>query len=149
MSMLLEYSTLTPIGSCFPSLIAFFYSSWWRVQDVWCEALKEMSSGDEYQMTATVACAGVAFTVAGLTMLIGMFVCCCCKAPAPEEPVYVKPQPVMMTPQPVYAAPAPQPAMMMYPEVATDHALHLRLACSGTCLTPFDRRRSVDWTPVE
>eukprot|EP00802_Teleaulax_amphioxeia_P008117 Tamp_08125.p1 GENE.Tamp_08125~~Tamp_08125.p1 ORF type:complete len:619 (+),score=31.91 Tamp_08125:192-1859(+) len=83
-------------------------------QDVWCAALKEMSSGDEYQMTATVACAGVAFTVAGLTMLIGMFVCCCCKAPAPEEPVYVKPQPVMMTPQPVYAAPAPQPAMMMY-----------------------------------
>ena len=96
-------------------------------------------NGDDYQMTAICAVAGVAFAVAGITMLIGMFVCCCCKAPAPEEPIYMKPQ----TPQPIYAAPAPQPAMMMYPEVASDHALHLCFACSGTHVMSFDWRRSV------
>ena len=61
------------------------------LQVVWCRALDELISGEEYQITATAACAAVAFIIAGLTMLIGMFICCCCKAPSEPEPP-VEPQ---------------------------------------------------------
>jgi hypothetical protein len=90
------------------------------VQRIWCSTLDDMRTGD-HQIQATAIVAGVAFVVAGFTQLIGMFVCCCCKAPAPQKTVYQAPMPVqtiMMEPQPIYATPAPQPAMMMmYPEV--------------------------------
>jgi hypothetical protein len=62
------------------------------MQVVWCAAINELKVGNEYRIAATMACAGVAFAIAGFTMLIGMFVCCCCKAPAPEEPMPVKNQ---------------------------------------------------------
>lgn len=90
------------------------------MQRIWCNTLDELRTGD-HQIQATAIVAGVAFVVAGFTQLIGMFVCCCCKAPAPQKTVYQAPMPVqtiMMEPQPIYATPAPQPAMMMmYPEV--------------------------------
>lgn len=60
------------------------------MQVVWCATITELRNGDEYRIAATCACAGVAFVLAGFTMLIGMFVCCCCKAPAPEAPMPVK-----------------------------------------------------------
>ena len=96
------------------------------MQRVWCNTLLELKGGSDHQIKATAIIAGVAFVIAGLTQLIGMFVCCCCKAPTPQKEVYraqpvqtmMMQQPIMLTPQPVYATPAPEPAMMiMYPEV--------------------------------
>ena len=51
------------------------------LQVVWCSALEELQSGDEYQITGTVGAASAAYGMAGFIMLVGMFVCCCCKAP--------------------------------------------------------------------
>ena len=113
------------------------------MQRVWCSTLIELQRGSDHQIKATAIIAGVAFVIAGLTQLIGMFVCCCCKAPAPQKQVY-RAQPVqtmMMTPQPVYAAPAPQPAMIMYPEVLRRSSPLTTLACFQASLMPVDQRK--------
>lgn len=62
------------------------------VQKVWCDTIKEVRTGDEYQVAASAAVAGLACLIAGLSMLVGMLACCCCKASPVEDPVPVQKQ---------------------------------------------------------
>jgi hypothetical protein len=59
-------------------------------QNVWCDTITEVRGGDEFQVTASAAMAGLACLIAGLCMFAGMFVCCCCKASPVDDPVPVR-----------------------------------------------------------
>ena len=75
---------------------------------VWCDTINEVRTGDEHQVAASAAVAGLACLIAGLCMFVGMFVCCCCKASVDEDPV-----------------PVPRP--VRYSEVTMSHVLNVEV----------------------
>ena len=58
------------------------------MQYTWCQALLEVR--DNNGIVAIASCCGVAFGVAGLTMFVGMFSCCCCTIDT--KPVKIDPK---------------------------------------------------------
>jgi hypothetical protein len=58
------------------------------MQYTWCQALLEVRG--QTGIVALASCGGVAFGVAGLTMFVGMFSCCCCTIDT--KPIKIEPK---------------------------------------------------------